>query len=670
MNIKKGYIKYRLNEQNIETSFDIGKIYKDDNITVTFDIGKNRIAVNIKPKQEIIINKLWLEEEIIYDTSDKIFLNGYQSWTDSREFEIDEKIPKLSKLTFNKLTPYGDYGFYDYKEKKGMLHSWSYTYIKKTAEKFMFYGSLCENNVFTIFEHNTQDGKLHIISDCGGYKVKDNFKAIDVLYVEGKENYVFDTYFEKLGLTGISEKIGVKSSTGWTSWYNYYGDITEKIIISNLKTFANRNIPIDIFQVDDGYQSAIGDWLITNKKFLKGMKYIADKIKEKNYKAGLWLAPFICEKESKLYKEHPDWIAKDSKGKPILAGYNPGWSGDFYAINFYNEEFRNYIKKVFDTILNDWGYDTVKLDFLYAVALIQRDDKTRGQMMREAMLFLRELVGDKLILGCGVPLASAFGLADFCRIGPDIHLKWEQGVLSLAKHRERVSTLNAIMNTIGRRQLDGRAFYNDPDVFILRKENNKLTKEQRYSLFLLNQLFGSLIFTSDNISEYSDENYYTYLRMFPLKEKKIKEVEVNKELFKIKFEIENRNYTTLCNLGKEEVRLYLEEGLYFDNSNYEFIKGGAYFSLIPYSSICLLKVDESDKIQLLGGKAHIFAGCEVSKFKLGWLNSNIEIELDKNAMNNNYIYIKIPGKADGFKVNNNYIEAEKHKGVNIVKVKL
>jgi alpha-galactosidase len=44
-------------------------------------------------------------------------------------------------------------------------------------------------------------------------------------------------------------------------------------------------------------------------------------------------------------------------------------------------------------------------------------------------------------------------------------------------HRERVSTKNSIDDTTFRRQLNGRAFMNDPDVFFLRDENCKLTEE-------------------------------------------------------------------------------------------------------------------------------------------------------------------------------------------------
>ena len=157
-------------------------------------------------------------------------------------------------------------------------------------------------------------------------------------------------------------------------------------------------------------------------------------------------------KRSLLYKNHPEWALKN-------AGFNPGWSGRFAVLDFYNEEVRDYLRKVFKTVFNEWDYEVVKLDFLYAVALIQREDKTRGQIMYEAMSFLRELAGNKIILGCGVPLGAAFGLVDYCRIGSDVSLTWEDKLLKRLHYRERVSTINSLTSTIGRWHLNGRAFY-------------------------------------------------------------------------------------------------------------------------------------------------------------------------------------------------------------------
>ena len=75
-------------------------------------------------------------------------------------------------------------------------------------------------------------------------------------------------------------------------------------------------------------------------------------------------------------------------------------------------------------------------------------------------------------------------------------------------NNERPSTLHAIENTIYRHHLDGRVFYNDPDVFVLRNsEDVSLTSEQKAKLFEANLKYGSVLFTSDDIALYTeDEN--------------------------------------------------------------------------------------------------------------------------------------------------------------------
>jgi len=374
----------------------------------------------------------------------------------------------------------------------------------------------------------------------------------------------------------------MKQCSGWTSWYNYYTNINEKIILDNLNAFKSRNIPIEIFQIDDGYQEAVGDWLYVNKKFPRGMEFIASEIKKCGYKSGIWLAPFICEKKSRICKEHPDWVLQ-------TAGFNPGWTYFFNVLDFYNEGVRDYLRKVFHTVLQVWNYDMVKLDFLYAVALIPRKDKTRGQIMHEAMEFIREICGDKLVLGCGVPLGCAFGLTDYCRIGSDISLTWEDRILNSLHYRERVSTINAISSTIGRRHLNGHAFLNDPDVFIIRSTNNKLSKHQRYTLLLINLIFGGIVFTSDNISEYTEEEMELYKSIFPIKEKIIKDVCFS-EVVRINFIIDNNEYLVLSNLKDNKISSKIEEGNYFNREKGLIHKNGV-ITLEPYESICLIKTE-------------------------------------------------------------------------------
>jgi alpha-galactosidase len=82
-----------------------------------------------------------------------------------------------------------------------------------------------------------------------------------------------------------------------------------------------------------------------------------------------------------LAKKHPGWLVADKKGSPLMVGAN--WGG-FYALDIYHKEARAYIKQVFQTVLHTWGFDMVKLDFLYAASVKPLYGKTRGQVAYDA----------------------------------------------------------------------------------------------------------------------------------------------------------------------------------------------------------------------------------------------------------------------------------------------
>jgi alpha-galactosidase len=588
MNIGRGHLVYTIGNIRKKCNFQNDEDAGDFKISFTCSPVRDgraqglRVRVKITPETAIKINKLYLDTDLHFAGREKIFLNGYQSWTDSREFAAGESIPRLRRIVRPLLGMYGDYGFY--RPRGRVLQSWTYTYIRED-NGIRFAGSLSENSGFTIFEYRRRKG-LRIIKDCKGVCVDNTYEAFDLFIAVGEEDEIFDSYFGLMNLPG--PRTG--ACTGWTSWYNYYTKISEDIILDNLAALREKNIPADIFQIDDGYQNAVGDWLIINHKFPRGMKHIAAEIKKCGYHAGLWLAPFVCEKRSQLYKDHPDWVV-------AKAGYNPGWSGYFYVLDFYNPGVRAYLAGVFKTVFEEWHYDLVKLDFLYAVALLKRSDKTRGRIMHEAMTFLRELAGDKLILGCGVPLGSAFGLVDYCRIGSDVALTWEDRLLQRMHYRERVSTINSLISTIGRRHLNGRGFHNDPDVFILRSNNNRLTKEQRHTLFLLNNIFGGVLFTSDNINEYTVEELDMYKSIFPLSSKKIERVVIDGVipggLLKTYFSIAGRQYLAVSNLSGKGLQVNAEEDYFVQERG--FIPKDTLVTLNPYQSLCLIKTGPGEE---------------------------------------------------------------------------
>ena len=472
---------------------------------------QGRFTADMITKNDIRIKEFKVIFPYYYQADSRVFVNGYQSWTDSREYFTSEKMSGFSKWKKWVLTKpvnahtglcrSGDAFFCKYPKGRGEFFGYSYGYVRNDENVDLF-ASLSESSGYTIVRFDVKKSSVTAEKDFDGVLFSGNSRLIDFIHLNGRYDEVFDKWFEMMNIQCRQ----TEKKCGYTTWYNYYGNVDENIVKRDLKALSALPEKVDIFQIDDGYQRCIGEWLHHDeKKFPSGMKKLADEIHNNDMLAGLWLAPFAATKNSFIYKEHKDWLVHYDNGKLYPAGAN--WGG-FYAIDFYNQDAAKYIRKVFDTILNDWGYDMVKLDFLYAACIVPMHNKSRGQIMCEAMDFIRECVGDKLILGCGVPLMPSFGKVDFCRVGADVALEWKHNPYGI---REDVSTPNTINCSIFRRGLNGRAFMNDPDVFLLRDNNIKMSFEQRKLVAEINSVFGSLLFVSDNVSQYSKEQLDVFL---------------------------------------------------------------------------------------------------------------------------------------------------------------
>lgn len=447
---------------------------------------------------------------------ERCFFNGYQTWTYCPEYGRGDRlrglngVPKalLEKYGFDR---YGDYHFVDYPNKPGRFHGFSWCYFR-SGDRYRLFASLDERPGYTIFRYDAAAEELTIQRDCAGVAWEGGaFPAFDLYFAEGTEDQVFDGWFAAMGCTPRT----TAPLAGYSSWYNRYQDITRDTILSDLEGCKSLLSPGDLFQVDDGWEPFVGDWLESDPiKFPGGMKAVADAIHAAGFKAGLWLAPFVCETNSALYRRRPDWLLRVD-GKPWRCGGN--WSG-FYALDIDHPEVLDYLGRVFHRVLEEWGFDLVKLDFLYGAAPFGNRRESRGGRMVRAMELLRELCGDKLILGCGVPVMPAFGLVDYCRVSCDVGLDWDDKWYMRFFHRERVSTKQAIGNTISRRQLNGRAYGSDPDVFFLREDNIKLTPEQKDLLAAVNALFGSVLLTSDDPAKYTPAVREKYRSLLALRE--------------------------------------------------------------------------------------------------------------------------------------------------------
>lgn len=501
-----------------------------------------RVQLVLEAKEKFRLISVEYEMTYPFEEEDRIFLNGYQSWTFSPEKTIHEADRSLryfpAPLTKKYgLDRYGDGFFYGGSRNRNIHHGYSYAYVRND-NGYRLFGSLGENSGFTVIEFDTKGDRVTFAKDCSGRLVTDSYTAVDMEIFTGSEEEVFDGYFEALGIP----KPSTPKMIGYTSWYNCYQDISAEKISADLEGIGEMPAKPDIFQIDDGFETFVGDWFdIDCEKFPQGLEPVIEQIKDRGMAPGIWLAPFLCEKDSKLFSEHEDWLLRDGDGRTVYTGCN--WSGG-YALDIYHPEVREYIKAVLGHY-KSMGFRLFKLDFLYAACMLPRRDKTRGEIMCDAMDLLRGELDGCMILGCGVPLASAFGKVEFCRIGCDMTLDFDDKPYMRLAHNERPSTKNTMIDTVFRRQLSGRAFINDPDVFLLRDTNTKLSAEEKKKLAFVNALCGGLLFTSDNCGEYSEEAKQVFEQALALRDAKVTGAYLDRDCVHI-------SYT----LGGEERELY------------------------------------------------------------------------------------------------------------------
>jgi len=295
------------------------------------------------------------------------------------------------------------------------------------------------------------------------------------------------------------------SPAGWCSWYHYFQNISEADIRKNLH-ISNKlrdKLPLEIIQIDDGYQKQVGDWQIRNDRFPHGIAPLAAEIKDAGFVPGLWIAPFIVHPASELARRHRDWLIKNKFGFPANAGFV--WNAFTHALDLTNPAVSDYIDEIITTAVHKWGYPYLKLDFLYAAAISgKRHDptKTRAQILRQGLERIRKAAGDDtVLLGCGCPLGSAVGLADAMRIGADVSPTWfprfEGHELFLRNEPSMPSTRNALQNTITRAFLHKHWWINDPDCLLLGTDTDLTLAEVRTLASVIALTGGSLLISDD-----------------------------------------------------------------------------------------------------------------------------------------------------------------------------
>ena len=316
---------------------------------------------------------------------------------------------------------------------------------------------------------------------------------------------------------------------GWCSWYYYLNRITEKEAVRNTDWLAEhlRQFGCQWVQIDDTWQGRGDgwgnnrDWFVTCKRdFPHGMKFLADYIRAKGFRPGIWCIPF-SQSDTKLYKRQPGlFVHRPDGGSPgerstplPYEWMHPvsermfEWSGR-YVIDPTGRAGDRYLRKLFEMLCNEWGYQYVKIDAQSAMPGIYADHRQRladssldgEQVYRRGLDIIKGVMGrDKFLLNCGAAWASA-GQCEGIRIGGDVQASWA-GVVTAAECTLRWLWLNTL------------AFYTDPDVVCVREP---LSYEQARAWAVLAGITGQLLMTSDKMYELPEERVELLRRILPV----------------------------------------------------------------------------------------------------------------------------------------------------------
>lgn len=396
----------------------------------------------------------------------KFFRHGWQSWTLAAWLDPSEPPLPIRAPEFRAKDEDPAYALH-----KNHVSAWVGA-VELEEDDILLVGSL------------DLSGRIEL-SGCALKGFYEDAREGEWLVARGKEDEVFETYASLLE-TKFGKTRFEKPPRVWCSWYSLLKWISEPVLLKILRELGD--LPFDVFQIDDGWQDASGYWE-AGKKFPSGMEAFADKVKATGRAAGIWLSPLMVSPNSQLAKDHPDWLLRDENEMPVPAGIT--WGGNPLALDATHPEVLAWLDQLIRKAVG-WGYDYLKLDFLYAGAAVGKryKDIPREEAFRNAMQVMREAAGGAYILACGAPIVPSLGLCDGIRVGPDVAPFWLNKPLTIwLNNPNDTSTQNAVRTSLHRLWL-GPLVHVDPDVMFFRSKYNALEPHENQLLQDLGAITG------------------------------------------------------------------------------------------------------------------------------------------------------------------------------------
>ncbi|AXT73756.1 alpha-galactosidase [Vibrio sp. dhg] len=144
------------------------------------------------------------------------------------------------------------------------------------------------------------------------------------------------------------------------TWEGIYFDHDPQYIMSMATQSAEMGV--ERFIIDDGWfkgrngdKAGLGDWFLCESKYPNGLQPIVDHVNVLGMEFGLWFEPEMINKDSDLYRMHPDWLL-------AVDGYDQPTGRNQYVINLQNDDAFNFLFERLDHFLSTYNIAYIKWD--------------------------------------------------------------------------------------------------------------------------------------------------------------------------------------------------------------------------------------------------------------------------------------------------------------------
>ena len=230
---------------------------------------------------------------------------------------------------------------------------------------------------------------------------------------------------------------------------------------------------VEVVQVDDGYQRAIGEWLDVSDRWAMPMREMANAITATGAAPGIWTAPFLAAEAGAVVRDHPDWIPVHRSGRPLRGAHNENWGGWTLALDTTNPAVLDHLRATYRTLAR------AGLRLPQDRLLLRRghprgpppqpgDDRARSPTPA-GLDAVREGIGDDaFLLGCGCPFGPAVGVVDAMRVSADVGPRWDPPAHWPGFRESSPAAVNAVQASVLRAPMHRRLWINDPDCLLVR----------------------------------------------------------------------------------------------------------------------------------------------------------------------------------------------------------